>query len=102
MRVKLRSITVILCLFVLMSASCGRPTAKQQIRQLSVATDALNINTATAEELTAIPNIGEKLAVRIVEFRETNGRFQRPEDLLLVPGISDKRFREIRHMIRTE
>lgn len=102
MRVRLRSFTAIFCVFVLMPAGCYRPTTDRQLQQSSVAADALNINTATAEELTAIPNIGEKLAERIIEFREANGRFQRPEQLLLVPGISDKRFREIRHMIRTE
>ena len=80
----------------------GGATANTPSQEPNVVLGALNINTATAEELVTIPNIGEKLAVRIVEFRERNGRFQRPEDLLLVPGISDKRFREIRNMIRTE
>jgi competence protein ComEA len=85
-----------------MTSGCYRSTANTPPQEPNVVLGALNINTATAEELVTIPNIGEKLAVRIVEFRERNGRFQRPEDLLLVPGISDKRFREIRNMIRTE
>jgi competence ComEA-like helix-hairpin-helix protein len=64
--------------------------------------NAVNINTATVDELIAIPNVGEKLARQIVDFRNTNGPFQRPEDLILVPGISDKRFRQIRNMVRTD
>lgn len=64
--------------------------------------NAININTASAKELETLPYVGEILAQRIVEFREKNGRFRRPEHLLLVPGISEKRFREIRSLIRTE
>ena len=102
MRANLNSFTVILCAIALTMSGCYRPTADQRRLRSDIASNAININTATTEELTTIPNIGEKLAERIVEFRETNGRFERPEDLLLVPGISDKRFRDIRSMIKTE
>ena len=102
MRIKFRAATLTFCAVMLMTSGCYRSTANTPSQEPNVVLGALNINTATAEELVTIPNIGEKLAVRIVEFRERNGRFQRPEDLLLVPGISDKRFREIRNMIRTE
>jgi len=64
--------------------------------------NALNINTASAEELEKIPHIGEKFALKIVEHRSRHGRFRRPEHLMLIPGISDKRFREIRHLIRVD
>lgn len=63
---------------------------------------SLNINSATAEELEALPSVGETIARRIVEFRTKNGSFRRPEHLLLVPGISEKRFRQIRPFIRIE
>ena len=102
MRIKVTSAVVTFCVIAVISTGCYRSRATQSPRELNVAPNAININTATASDLTAIPSIGEKLAERIVEFRERNGRFQRPEDLLLVPGISDKRFREIRNMIRTE
>jgi competence protein ComEA len=49
----------------------------------------ININTASAEELTALPGIGEQKAAAIVEYREANGPFQTVEDLLLVPGIGE-------------
>ena len=64
--------------------------------------DAVNINTATADDLEKIPYIGEKLARDILEHRETHGRFRKPEHLMLLQGISDKRYREIRGLIRTE
>jgi len=77
------------------------PTANREA-VLNDPNETVNINTASLEELTRIPFIGEKLAAAIVTHRETHGRFRRPEDLLLLDGISDRRFREIRHLIRTD
>ena len=62
----------------------------------------MNINTATVEELTRLPGIGETLAQKIVEFRQANGRFRRCEYLMLIDGISEKKFREIKPYIRVE
>ena len=47
----------------------------------------VNLNTADAEALTALPGIGEELAARIVEYREEHGPFKTVEDLTEVPGI---------------
>nr|WP_325302480.1 helix-hairpin-helix domain-containing protein [uncultured Dysosmobacter sp.] len=49
----------------------------------------LDLNTASAEELTALPGIGPELARRIVEHRETAGPFTAVEELLEVPGIGE-------------
>ena len=49
----------------------------------------LNINTAGAAELTALPGIGEVLAERIVAYREEHGPFAAVEDLQNVPGIGE-------------
>lgn len=62
----------------------------------------VNINTAKASELEKLPNIGAKTAQAIIEHREKFGKFRKPEHLMLVPRISDKRFREIRHLIKAE
>src|SRR6059058_3815459 len=62
----------------------------------------VNINSASADELEKLPHIGDVLAHRIIEFREQSGPFRRPESLLLVEGISEKKFREIRPLIKTE
>jgi len=59
----------------------------------------VNINTASAEELTTLPGIGPSYAQRIVEHREKNGPFKKPEDLLSVRGIGDKTFERIRDRI---
>lgn len=49
----------------------------------------VNINTADETELMALTGIGEKLAARIIAYREENGAFEKPEDITLVPGIGD-------------
>ena len=64
--------------------------------------DAININTASAAELEKIPYIGEKLALKIVEYREKHGRFRKPEHLMLIQGISDKKFRQISNMVKVD
>ena len=62
----------------------------------------VNLNTATAEELSKLPGIGETIAQKIVEFRAVNGAFRRSEHLMLIDGISEKRFREIKPYISVE
>lgn len=42
------------------------------------------------------------LAERIINYRETNGRFRRTEHLMMVRGISDRKFRELRSLVRVE
>ena len=59
---------------------------------LSQDTDKVNINTASAEEITKLKNVGEKYAERIIEYREANGPFKSPEDIMKVQGIGAKTF----------
>ena len=63
---------------------------------------SVNINTATADELEGLPHIGRKTAESIVAFREQNGPFRRAEQLLLIRGMSESRFAELRSMVRVE
>ena len=65
-------------------------------------TETININTANARELQSIPYIGERLAEEIIGHRERYGPFRKAEHLMLLQGISDRRFREIRHLIRAD
>jgi competence protein ComEA len=50
----------------------------------------VNINTASVEDLGALPRVGPVLAQRIVEYRSAHGRFSSPEDLDAVSGIGPK------------
>ncbi len=60
--------------------------------QAAGAKGVVNINTASAEQLAYLPRVGPSLAGRIIQFREKNGRFKEPTDLLLVRGIGDSTF----------
>lgn len=55
----------------------------------------IDINTATAAELTQISGIGEVLAQRIVDYREEHGGFTSMEELANVEGIGEKRLAAI-------
>ncbi|MEP7149128.1 MAG: helix-hairpin-helix domain-containing protein [Acidobacteriota bacterium] len=68
----------------------------------SPASFVININTAHASELQKLPHVGPVLARKIVEHRERYGPFRRPEHLLIIEGISEERFRELRQFINTE
>ena len=62
----------------------------------------ISINRATRAELEKLPGIGMALAGRIVEHRERYGAFRRPEHLIIVRGISERRFRQMRAFISIE
>ena len=47
----------------------------------------ININTADEKELDSLPGVGPSTAKRIIEYRETEGSFQKPEDIKKVKGI---------------
>jgi len=59
---------------------------------LSAELQKVNVNTATLEELITLEGIGQAVAERILAFREKNGPFQKPEDLMMVKGIGQKMF----------
>lgn len=67
-------------------ASGGRPPAAGPI----------NINTAGASELEALPGIGPALAARIVEYRDGHGPFASVDDLTDVPGIGPAKLEALR------
>ena len=62
----------------------------------------ININTASPQELEKLPGIGKVVAERIVSHRQQYGLFRRAEHLMMVRGISDRKFREMRPWIAVE
>lgn len=65
----------------------------------SAPTGKVNINTASAEELEALPGIGEVLSKRIVADREANGPFKVVDDLMRVPGIKEGLMSQLRDLV---
>jgi len=58
--------------------------------------DLIDINTASAEQLTAIPGIGVAKANSIIAYRETKGAFQKPEDIMNVEGIKEGMYQKMK------
>lgn len=96
----------ILAALALWSEACAtlpkHPSAAPQSRLNSSGVEGplpLNINHASAIELEKLPGVGMVIAERIVTYRLENGPFRRAEHLMMVRGISDRKFRAIQSMI---
>jgi competence ComEA-like helix-hairpin-helix protein len=62
----------------------------------------VNINRASAAELTALPGIGTVMAQRIVDYRERHGKFRRLEDLNQVHGLGKRKLAALKEWVVLE
>ena len=85
-----RCLVSILLITFILSVSC-----------IALAQDKVNINTATSEQLTALPGIGASIADRIIRYRQHNGGFKSPADIMHVKGIGKAKFEKIKNLITT-
>jgi competence protein ComEA len=94
----------LLTLFIAVALSAAQPSAQGQ-KAATPRADAkpavapINLNTATAAELEKLPGIGQKVAARIVEYRQKNGPFKKVEELMNVQGIGEKSFLQFRSQL---
>jgi len=72
-------LTVLISLAVIFTGTC-----------CATAMEMININTAPVEQLMQLDRVGAKYADRIVQYREMNGPFEAPEDIMKVKGIGKK------------
>ena len=59
----------------------------------------VNINEADADTLATLKGIGKDRALKIIEHREQNGLFEKPEDIMKVKGIGQKIFEQNKEFI---
>lgn len=59
----------------------------------------VNLNTADEEQLCTLPGIGAAKAQDIITYRETNGAFKVPEDIMKVPGIKESAYIKMREKV---
>jgi competence ComEA-like helix-hairpin-helix protein len=105
MGVKARAL-LSLAILALLLTSCARfervSNTQVAASQNRLSQPCLNLNKASAEELMQLPGIGEVTARRITEHRERNGAFRRKEEIIIVDGFSERKYREIADMICVE
>jgi competence protein ComEA len=65
------------------------------IRQKYLLGNRVDINKASASEISELPGISDGIAAAVVEERDRLGRFRSPRDLLGVRGIKAKRLKKI-------
>jgi len=92
---KLLTLLVILAMAAVSTISLGAAE-----KQAAAGNDKLiNINTADAVQLDKLPQVGPKMAQRILDFRKSNGNFKRTQDLMKVKGIGEKIFAKLQPLI---
>ncbi|MFF7142582.1 helix-hairpin-helix domain-containing protein [Streptomyces nodosus] len=64
------------------------------------ATSPLSLNTATVEQFDTLPGVGPVLAQRIVDYRSQHGGFRSVDELRGVNGIGERRFADLRTLVR--
>src|SRR5581483_8430717 len=62
--------------------------------------EAVNLNTATVQQLDALPGIGPVTAAAIVAWRDANGKFTSVDQLAEVDGIGPGRLEKLRPLVR--
>ena len=98
----MRRLSCVVAMFVLL-ATIGTAAADQakssSAKAAAAITTPININTATAAQLEALPGIGARTAQAIVDHRQKNGGFKKIEELMNVKGIGEKSFLKLKPMV---
>ena len=105
----MRLLGLTVMLFALALPSCARrgeianSNAEALASQASVKGQAspscINLNLATVEQLMQLPGIGEVMSQRIIEYRKRHGPFRRPEEIIILEGFSERKYRAVADLV---
>jgi competence protein ComEA len=97
-----RSSVVLACALAALVAAVPSFAAQEKggkAKPAATVTSPVNLNTATAADLQALPGVGAATAKLIIEHREKNGGFKKVEELMNIKGIGEKSFLKLKPMV---
>lgn len=74
-------------------------TAQSKMSQTQMT--QVDLNTATLEQLVALPGVGKKKAAAIIEYRTKNGKFKSVDELVNVKGVGKKMLEKLKGQVKT-
>jgi competence protein ComEA len=77
------------------AAAAGAPSSAGG----AAASGPVHLNTATVEQLDALPGVGPVTAQKIVDYRSQHGAFASVDELDAIPGIGPARLRDLRELV---
>jgi comEA protein len=102
--VHMRQLSLVLGSLLILLLAMSAPAAAQDKPAAKAKTAAapsapINLNTATVQQLEALPGVGARTAQLIVEHRQKNGGFKKVEELMNIKGIGEKSFLKLKPMV---
>jgi competence protein ComEA len=79
--------------------AAGEKEGITKSNEMVASMEMININQADAKALTTLKGIGKDRAVKIIEYREKNGPFEKVEDIMKVKGIGKKIFEQNKNVL---
>lgn len=97
--IRICTVLLTLCMFAAVQPALVTAASTSKASQESTISSKININSADLDSLSQLPGIGKKTAQAIIEYRNTNGKFKSPADLLNVKGIGQKKFDKLKSLL---